>query len=79
VEFIVLPVPPEAAAAVPVAEEELELEHAARAATVAIATAASLVHWDMRGLRTDVPLFAGLPEPAGLASFTWRVNPASPT
>jgi hypothetical protein len=66
VEFTVLPVPPEAAdAAEPVPLEpaasdaavvELELEQAATAATVTTAAAASLVHLNMRGLRTYVPL-----------------------
>jgi len=66
VEFTVLPVPP----AAPDAEEplplelaapdaavvELELEQAATAMTVTTAAAASLVHPNMRGLRTYVPL-----------------------
>jgi hypothetical protein len=57
VEFTVLPVPPEAADAAPdAAVVELELEHAATAATVTTAAAASLVHLNMRGLRTYVPL-----------------------
>ena len=66
VEFTVLPVPPEAAdaeelvplelAAPDAAVVELELEHAATAATVTTAAAASLVHLNMRGLRTYVPL-----------------------
>jgi hypothetical protein len=64
VEFTVLPVPPEAADAEELVPLELaapdaavvELEHAATAATVTTAAAASLVHLNMRGLRTYVPL-----------------------
>jgi hypothetical protein len=80
VEFTVLPVPPEAADAeelVPLelapdaAVVELELEQAATAVTVTTAAAASLVHLNMRGLRTYVPLSGSPPGPAG-ALFTWR-------
>jgi hypothetical protein len=84
VEFTVLPVPPEAAAAdaeaVPAPLElaapdaavvELELEQAATAVTVTTAAAASLVHERMRGLSTYIPLSGSPPEPAG-ALFTWR-------
>jgi hypothetical protein len=78
VEFTVLPVPPAAAELVPLepaapdaAVVELELEQAATAVTVTTAAAASLVHLNMRGLRTNVPLSGSPSELAG-ALFTWR-------
>jgi hypothetical protein len=81
VEFTVLPVPPAAAdaevpaplelAAPDAAVVELELEHAATAAAVTTAAAASLVQLSMRALRTYIPLSGSPPEPTG-ALFTWR-------